>query len=287
MDGVLVEIARAVKRHRRGGVLLFQSQQIGRAIQVVEHEPVGSLQRGPPHRLVTPVVLREHHAQTFAVPAVVLVSLAEALDELRVGQRAGEISFAAALVEQIQRIVVGRRLANRIDPVEQEVAAIDDFVERAVDRFDFGVGGVEVVPAPNVAVNARIAVHAVDQVGLDVGQQGQSARIECRTLEGVVNADDQLVHVLDRFDRLVCANGIFRIFVQTGGERERRSRQHRIGFYFLNHLCDSLECDVDTQRVLTCGRILSEVDVARVFGIQSGEIGKSQQVLPLQVDTHG
>ena len=235
INGVFVEIPRAVKLGVRGSEVVLQLQQLRSLVEIIEHELVGVLQRGAPHRLVALVVLRKHDSRTFAVFAVVLVGFAEAFDQFRVCQRAGEIGFAATLVQQVQLLVVRSRRTDGIDTVENEVTAVDNGVQSSVNRLDLRIGGENVVPAPNVAVNARIAVHAIDQVGLDIGKQRQVPGIEGAAHEGGVNADDRLVHLADRRKRTVRRNRILRILVQTGGKGERRGRQHRIGFYFLNH----------------------------------------------------
>ena len=229
MHRIFVEVDAVVQRSLRVGVeVLFEFQQLCRTVEVVEDKLVGVFQRSAPHGFIAQIVFAQDNSQLAGGVLIAFVCLAEELHQLRVGECTGKVSFAAALVQLVEILVVGGLFPHGVRAVEHEVAAVDNIVQRTVHGFDVGIGGFDFFPAPDVAVHIGVAVHSVHQVGLYVGQQRQVARIEVFAPESVVDTYDSQVYVGYRLQRLVERNAVFRHFVQTGDGRQRHGNQHDI-----------------------------------------------------------
>ena len=149
------------------------------------------------------IVLGQHYAKLAGCLLVVVVSLAEALDKLRVSQGACKTCLALILLQLVEKLVAIGVGSHLVEIVEQEVASVDDTVEVGINSLDVGVGGLDVLPTVDVAIGIRVALHAEYEVGLQIGQNGKIARIQGAALEAVVDTYHQLVHILYCIDSLV------------------------------------------------------------------------------------
>ena len=144
--------------------------------EVIHDELVGVVERGAADGFRLEI-LRTEHDTLLLGGRCGIVGLAEALDEFRVTEGADGVDLAGVLLEDLEVRVAGLVGHHLVDPVEVEVAAADHGVELCIDGFEFEVRGTD-VPQPEVTVGVRVALHGLDQVALDVGQQGEQAAVE-------------------------------------------------------------------------------------------------------------
>ena len=148
--------------------------------------------------------------------------------------------------------------------------------------FDVGIGGFDFFPAPDVAVHW--CCRSLRTPGRSVCRAAASGclGIEVFAPESVVDTDDRQVYVGYRLHGDSSkGNAVFRHFVQTGDGRQRTaaSMMYSLNFLIIFLLLDRVRMNFDAQRKLARSRILCPVDIARHFGVGSGESGKGQQVL--------
>ena len=166
IDGVFVEVGGVVKRAFE---VVFQFQEVGGAVQVVQYELVRVFQRSALHLFVAVVVLGQYHAQFVGGFFIAFVGFAEELYQFRVGECAGKVGFAAILIQFVEVGIDGGVLSYVVHAIQHEVTAIDHCVQGLVYRFDVCVRSKDIFPAPDAAVCIGVTVYGVHEVGLEVG----------------------------------------------------------------------------------------------------------------------
>ena len=218
-------------------LLLFGEQGFGLS-QVFQHKRIRIVERCAAHGFFLEVFRAEYYSQ-FIFGRRRVVGFAEAFQQFRVAERTDGVHFARVDVQFVEFLVVGFLGFHRVDAVQIEVAVADGRVERAVDRFDFGVGrahGPQVV----VAVDVAVALHRIYQVALDVRQQRQIARVEGRALQTGVDADHVLFGIVVVLHPAVFGYRLPRKLVQAGDrthqQSERREADFDMVFYSFHYL---------------------------------------------------
>ena len=177
-EDVVVEVVRVVIAHL---------QVLGSLVEIAEHKLIRLLERGTLLGLIALVVLGDDHAQLLCSLLIVVVSLAEAFDQLRVSQSSCKQGLALILLQLVELCVAIGVGSHALDVVEQEVAVVDHLVERGVHSLYVCIGRLDVLPSEDVAISIRVALHAEDEVCLQVGQDCEVARIQGAALETVVD----------------------------------------------------------------------------------------------------
>ena len=210
------------------GVVLLVEAFLGLG-QVVEHELVRVVERRAAGRLGRKVFRAQHDAQ-FRLGRVRLIGLAEGLEQLGIAERTHGVDLARVLLELLDVGVADFVGHHLVDAVEVEIAVADHLVEGGVNRFELQVGRAY-VPAPERAVGIGIAFDGIDQVGLDVGQQGEVAAVKRVALERGVDAGERLLGVGEGAHGLLLRDGRTGVLVQARGGADKYREGRKVEFY--------------------------------------------------------
>ena len=148
MASVLGEVDLVVKA---SGEVVLKFQTLSSLVKVGKHKLVRRLQAGTLLDFVAMIVLGQHHAKLAGCLLVVVVSLAEALDKLRVSQGACKTCLALTLLQLVEKIVAIGVGSHLVEIVEQEVASVDDIIKVGIYSLNIGIGGLDVLPTIDVA----------------------------------------------------------------------------------------------------------------------------------------
>lgn len=210
------------------GVVLLVEAFLGLG-QVVEYELVRVVERCAAGRLGRKVFRAQHDAQ-FRLGRVRLIGLAEGLEQLGIAERTHGVDLARVLFELLDVGVADLVRHHLVDAVEVEVAVADHLVEGGINRFELQVGRAY-VPAPERAVGVGVAFDGIDQVGLDVGQQGEVAAVKRVALERGVDAGERLLGVGEGAHGLLLRDGRTGVLVQARGGADKYREGRKIEFY--------------------------------------------------------